>query len=153
MKISIKKGAIALAFITSIALTTPACASINDITYATDASGYIDSIEGTVSYKILEDCYFAKVTNNVTDETYYTIALNTDDEIYSDYVSEHYDIFNRHDYENEKVFTVEYFYDLTITDWLVALDKVKAEYTEEELRELLNIFIEKQEKDKQLVKE
>ena len=147
-KINIKKGAIALAFITTIALTTPACASINDITYATDASGYIDSIEGTVSYKFLESCNFVKVINNVTDATYYTIVLR------EGITAKPYDIFTKQ-YLNsmygETIFEKEY-YD-NVVAWLNALNMTKSEYTEEDLRELLNIFIEKQEKDKQLVKE
>ena len=41
----------------------------------------------------------------------------------------------------------------SVTDYLIAYKMVKDEYTEEELREVLNIFIENQEKDntKQIV--
>ena len=148
-KINIKKGAIALAFITTIALTTPACASINDITYATNASGYIDSIEGTVSYELLEKCYFARITNKITDETYYTIMYHKNKPGYICI-----DTFTKQTVYGEgfnDFFDIEC-YD-GITDWLNVLNMVKDEYTEEELREILNIFIEKQEKDKQLVKE
>lgn len=147
-KINIKKGAIALAFITTIAFTTPGCgASIDDITYETNANGYIESIEGTISYDFLEHCYFAKVTNNVTDETYYTISLVND---YGPTIK-YYDIFTKQNLHNVDAFDVECYDNITV--WLNALNMTKSEYTEVELRELLNIYIEKQEKDKQLVKE
>ena len=150
-KINIKKGAIALAFITTIALTTPACASISDISYEKNASGYIDSIEGTVSYSVLEDCYFVRVNNKITDEVYYTMMLHKADSV--SFVC--FDIFTRQviagNEKTKEIFDVETCDE--VTDWLRALNMVKDEYTEEDLREILNIFIEKQEKDKQLVKE
>lgn len=145
-KINIKKGAVALAFITTIALTTPACASISDISYEKNASGYIDSIEGTVSYSFLESCRFAKITNNITGETYYTIVLR------EGIVYKSYDIFTKQyldSMDGETIFENEYFDNVVV--WLNALNMTKSEYTEEELREILNIFIASQEKqqDKQ----
>lgn len=148
-KTNIKKGAIALAFITTIAFTTPACASISDISYETNASGYIDSIEGTVSYDVLEDCRFVRVTNKITDEVYHTIMLH---ELGSVFIC--YDIFTRQVIFSDKsveIFDVETCDEVTV--WLRALNMEQDEYTEEELINLLNIFIEYQEKDKQLVKE
>lgn len=146
-KINIKKGAIALALVSTILVTTPACASISDISYEKNASGYIDSIEGTVSYSVLEDCYFVRVNNKITDEVYYTMMLHRADSVL--FVC--FDIFTRQvivgNEKTKEIFDVETCDEVTV--WLRALNMKKDEYTEEDLREILNIFIEKQEKDKQ----
>lgn len=150
MKINIKKGAIALALVASIGVTTTGCgASMKDITYETNASGYVESIEGTVSYDFLDKCFFAKVTNEITNETYYTIAFEDDGITLS---SERYDIFTKQrlstsNYTN----SLDTTYVFNLTPWLNAMNMTKSEYTEEELRAILKIFIEIQEKEEQLV--
>ena len=146
-EINIKKGAIALAFITTIAFTTPACASINDITYESNASGYKVGIEGTVSHKLLERAKFVKVYNNLTEETSYTIG------VLEPLAGHRYDLFNRRSFANTGGGMWRYENLDDAEEWLISLDMLKDEYTEEELINLLNIFIEYQEKDKQLVKE
>lgn len=114
------------------------CATIKDIKYTTDESGYINGIEGTITYKLLKKCYFCEIKNNITEETYYTICYMA-----NTYRGSHgYDIFTKQDFSKGD-------FDLEIVDevedWLVSLNKVKENYVEEELREILNIFIEKQE--------
>jgi len=140
-----------IASILAVSLTTPliGCegeqwSSIGYVNYVIDENGYINGIDGTVQYWNLFDCSFVKVYNNITDENYYTISLR-------DVTDVHYDIFTRQNLEDSEAFEVEYFG--SIYTWLNALGTTKDAYSEEELRELLNIFIEKQEKDKQLVKE
>ena len=122
------------------------CTTIKDIEYRRNEQGYVDGIESNVSYKFLIACNFCKVENKVTQETYYTIV---------------YDASNYRWTEGYDIFTGQNFFEgsfgLEIIDnvkkWLVNLNVVKDEYTEEELKEILNIFVEKQEKNKQLVKE
>ena len=150
MKIkNINKKLITLA-LTSTLILTPGCTGrleIDEVVYATDEHGYISSIDQKLSYDFLKKCRFCKVKNNITEEEYYTVGIHV-----SNYrMPEGYDVFTRQDFFKGD-------FDLEIFDklepWLINLNMVKAEYTEEELRELLNIFIEKQEeKDKQLVKE
>lgn len=122
------------------------CTSIKDIEYRRNEQGYIDGIENNVNYKLLEWCRFCKIENKITDEIYYTIVYRP-----SNYRRiEGYDIFTSQNLSEGS-------YNLEIIDsvkkWLNNLNMIKEEYTEEELKELLNTFIEKQEKNKQLVKE
>lgn len=110
----------------------------DNISYETNESGYISGITGTVSYEFLKNCRFCKVENKITEETYYTIGFN----VRTYRWIEGYDIFTKQDFSKGR-------YGLEIVDsvvlWLENLNKAKTEYTEEELREVLNIFIEKQE--------
>ena len=123
---------------------------INDIKYTKNELGYIQSIDGNVNYKILEFCHFQKVRNKITQEEYYTIVLQ-DKDFFVFFIT-YYDIFTKQnltegDFEFEIVGS--------ITDYLIAFNMVKEAYSEEELKEILNKFIEIQEKEnnKQLVKE
>lgn len=122
------------------------CASIKDIEYRKNEQGYVDGIENNVSYRLLEYCKFCKIENKITEETYYTIVYNPNNYRWV----EGYDIFT-----GQNLF--EGSYNLEIIDsvkkWLNNLNMIKNEYTEEELKGILNAFIEKQEKNKQLVKE
>jgi len=150
---NINKKLIAGLLAISLSTTFTGCSQIKDVKYTKDEAGYINGIDGTVSLKFLNSCKFAKVYNRITEESYYTIALNTDfDGFWNDEGSEHYDLFTRQDYENKGAFSVEYLD--AVINWIESFGMSKDRYTEEELRELLNKFIEKQEeKDKQLVKE
>jgi len=144
---NINKRLITLA-LTSTLVLTPGCKrAIDDVVYATDEHGYISSIDQKLSYDFLTKCRFCKVKNNITEEEYYTVGIHV-----SNYrMPEGYDVFTRQDFFKGD-FELEIFDKLE--SWLINLNMVKSEYTEEELRELLNIFIKKQEeKDKQLVKE
>ena len=136
-------GTLALVLVTS---GLSGCVSIKDIEYKKNEQGYVDGIKNNVSYQFLEYCRFCKIENKITNEVYYTIVLSP-----SNYRSvEGYDIFtgknlSKGSYNLEIISSVRV--------WLNNLDMIKDEYSEEELKELLNIFIEKQEKNKQLVKE
>jgi len=144
---NINKRLITLA-LTSTLVLTPGCKrAIDDVVYATDEHGYISSIDQKLSYDFLTKCRFCKVKNKITEEEYYTVGIHV-----SNYrMPEGYDVFTRQDFFKGD-FELEIFDKLE--SWLINLNMVKSEYTEEELRALLNIFIEKQEeKDKQLVKE
>ena len=145
---NINKKLIAGILAISLSTTLTGCGSsyIRDINYTRDENEYINGFEGTIAYWNLEKCNFIKVHNNITDEEYYTIGLT------DGWSEKLYDLFTRQYLEDSKVFEVEYLD--TVYTWINALGMSKDCYTEEELRELLNIFIEKQEeKDKQLVKE
>ena len=136
-------GTLALTLITS---GLSGCTSIKDIEYRRNEQGYVDGIENNVSYNFLKKCSFCKIENKITNESYYTIVYNANDYRWA----EGYEIFTgRNLFEGN--------YDLEIIDsvkkWLNNLNMIKDEYTEEEIKELLNTFIEKQEKNKQLVKE
>lgn len=122
------------------------CTSIKDIEYRRNEQGYVDGIESNVSYKFLKKCSFCKIENKITEETYYTIVYNASDYRWV----EGYDIFT-----GQNLFEGSYKLEIidSVKKWLNNLNMIKDEYTEEELKELLNIFIEKQEKNKQLVKE
>lgn len=125
------------------------CTSIEDIKYTKNESGYIQGIDGTVSYETLKSCDFYKVKNNIIQEEYYTILLydfNFWDK------NRLYDVFTKQDltegnFNFEAIDRVE--------NYLISFNMVKEEYTEEDLKEILNKFIEIQEKEnnKQLVKE
>ena len=139
--------------LTMICTSLTGCVSIDDIKYTKDESGYIQGIDGNVTYKILESCDFYKVKNNITQEEYYTILLSDIDFFGNSIIySAYYDIFTKQnltegDFELEIVGS--------ITEYLIAFNMVKEAYSEEELKEILNKFIEIQEKEnnKQLVKE
>ena len=139
-------SALALTLITT-GLTGCSDVSIEDISYVQNEQDNTQSISGAVKYETLKYCAFYKVYNNKTDERYYTIALQ--DEYNGSYTVKYYDIFtgqylNYSDYVFKSIDTVE--------NYLVNLDMVKDEYTEEELKGLLNVFINNQENSKQLVK-
>ena len=122
------------------------CTSIKDIEYRRNEQGYVDGIESNVNYKFLEKCRFCKIENKITEETYYTIVYNASNYRWV----EGYDIFT-----GQNLFEGSYNLEIidSVKQWLNNLNMVKDEYTEEELKEILNKFIEKQEKNKQLVKE
>ena len=126
----------ALAFVL-ITVPLSGCVSIEDINYTKDESGYRDGIDGAVSYDFLKRCRFCKVENKITGESYYTIGFGVSDYRWI----EGYDIFTRQDFRKGD-FGLD-IYD-SVQMWLENLNMVKDEYTEEELREILNIFIEKQ---------
>ena len=131
-------GGLALTLVTSAGCTT-----INNIKYKRDEQGYITGIDGTVSYNILKDCGIFEVQNKVTQEKYYTI-------IYSPGYFYSYDLFTRQ-IINKDAF--EFHICDNVTVCLNGLNKIKEEYTEEELREILNEYVSTQEKNKQFVKE
>lgn len=140
-------GAMAFVLITT-GLSGCSDVSIEDISYVQTEQDNAPSIEGTVSYETLKYCAFYKVYNNKTEERYYTIALQ--DAYNGSYMVKYYDIFTGHqlDYSDYAFKSID-----TVENYLVDLDMVKEEYTKEELNNLLNIFLNNQEKNKQLVKE
>lgn len=152
MKINnISKKAIAGAM-TFVLITTglAGCSnvSIEDISYVESEKNNTKAINGTVSYDTLKYCAFYKVYNNKAPKgKYYTIALQ--DAYNGTLFVKYYDIFTGVElkYGNYGFKSIE-----TVENYLINLDMVKKEYTEEELKELLNIFINNQEKSKQLVK-
>lgn len=97
-----------------------------------------------ISYDFLRRCYFCKIENNQTNEEYYTIAydINTSNSV------EIFDLFEESSFDTEKA-------DIKLLEYVDEnFDVVKNEYTYEELREILNMFIENQSaKIKKIVKE
>lgn len=136
-------GTLALTLITS---GLSGCTSIKDIEYKRNEQGYVEGFENNVSYNFLKKCRFCKIENKITEETYYTIVYGASNYRWV----EGYDLFT-----GQNLFEGSYSLEIldSVKTWLVNLNMVKDEYTEEELKELLNVFIEKQEKNKQLVKE
>ena len=119
--------------------------SIDNIKYVSNEQGNMDF---SIDYATLEHCSFYRVYNNKIDEEYYTICLI--DEYNGSYFIKTYDIFTK---EEIKISENSFKAITAVSHYLKELDMVKESYTDDELKEVLNIFIEKQEKNKQLVKE
>lgn len=143
-------GLLSLGLVSSTLVGCPAV-TLSQVEYKTDENGYIVSIEGTISEALLHDCSFSKVTNNITEETYYTIVVDCFSSYDASYNS--YDLFTdqnltKGNFEIEQIDSVD--------TYLIAFNKLKSEYTDEDLRGILNEFIaiqEKKEEDKKLIKE
>ena len=137
-------GSLALTFLTT-PLTGCSKVSINDIKYIKNDQGYVQGIEESVSCDTLKYCNFYEVYNQATESRYYTICLR--DDFNGTYEVKYYDVFTGQELKySDYVFSeVE-----TLDDYL---DKEKTEYSEKELKEILNKVIEIQkENNKQLVK-
>ena len=126
--------------------------SIEDISYVENEHDNTKAINGTVNYETLKHCAFYKVYDNKSPKgKYYTIALQ--DEYNGSYFVKYYDIFTGVElkYSNYGFKSIE-----AVENYLISLDMVKKEYTEEELKGLLNKFIEteinSQKNNKQLVR-
>ena len=121
--------------------------SIDGIEYARNEQGYIDGVKGLISIKYLKNSGFYEVTNDITGEKYYAIL------IYDAFRNCYYDLFTKQNISKGE-FTRSDMIN-SVEDYLIAYEMIKEMYTPEDLQELLNIFIENQdkEKDKQLVKE
>ena len=141
-------GALTLAF---TATSLVGCTTIESIDYTTNEQGYVNGFSSKISYEeIRKKCSFVKVKNNITNEEYYTIRISL---FTADLLEFNcFDLFTSQDLSLGD-FETEYVAD--VNKYLIAYNMVKDEYTEEELREVLNIFIENQEKDntKQKIKE
>lgn len=118
--------------------------SIDNINYVTNEQG---DMAFTIDCNTLEHCSFFRVYNNKIDKEYYTIGLI--DEYNGSYFIKTYDIFTK---EEIKISECSFKAITAVSHYLKDLDMVKESYTEEELKEILNIFLENQEKSKQLVK-
>lgn len=144
-------GALAFALLTT-GLTGCSDVSISEISYTVNEQDGSQNIDGTVSYETLKCCSFYKVYNpNKPNGKYYTIALK--DDYNGTLFVKYYDIFTGVElkYGNHGFQSIE-----TVENYLINLDMVKKEYTEEELKGLLNKFIETEinskKNNKQLVK-
>ena len=119
--------------------------SIDNISYKENEQG---NISFTVNRENLNYCSFYRVYNNKIDKEYYTIAFK--DEFNGSYLIKYYDIFTKEEIKySENSFRAV----ISVNDYLEGLDLTKDLYTDDELKEVLDTFIEKQEKNKQLVKE
>lgn len=134
-------GALALVF-TSTSFV--GCAKSEETyTYETNESGYVVGFNGTMSYEYLSSCEFVKVKNKIKNEEYYTIA--------DIYIGRYYslrsikDIFTKQELKYQDIF--EYERICHVSDYLIAYNMKKAEYTEEEVKEILNLFIKNQENE------
>lgn len=124
---------LAVAF-TLTSLTGCKDVSINDIKYIKNNQGYVQGID-TVKKETLEYCGVYKVRNIKEERLYYTICLR--DDFNGTYEVKYYDIFNGEElkYSDYTFNEVE-----TLSDYL---DKEKKEYTEIELKEILDKYNEK----------
>lgn len=137
-----------LAFIlVATPLTGCAEVSIDDIKYTVNEEG-ASSILGSVDYDTLTYCSFYTVYDRETDERYYTIGLR-DDWSPNFYVS-YYDIFTGERLKNDR-YAIKSI--ASLEEYLSELDNVKDAYTEEELKNILDSFIQKEQtNNKQKVK-
>ena len=119
--------------------------SIDDIKYTTNDQGLVQGIENSVSSETLKYCSIYKVYNQQLESRYYTICLR--DDFNGSYAVKYYDIFTG----QELKYSDYVFREVEILDDY--LDKNKKEYTELELKEILNQFVQTQQQNKQLVKE
>ncbi len=122
--------------------------SIDDIKYSTNVNGDIQGIDGVVSSNTLNYCSFYTVYNNETNERYCTIGLM--DEWNGTYFIKYYDIFTK-----EELVPAKFSFKSikSVNEYLNEINKIKQEYTEEELKQILNMFVETLEGNKKLVKE
>lgn len=110
---------------------------INEVNYSMNKDGSVIGINGTVSYDVIKECEIYKVTDKESLSTFYVIAL-FERGWFDTYL---YDIFTKEDYTNrrfilnEKLKSLEYY--------LNEFDMVKDEYTEEELKNILDQFYDK----------
>lgn len=144
---NINKKLVAGALVFALALVPLAgcdAISIDNINYVTNEQGNIDF---TIDSNTLYYCSFYEVHNNETNEDYYTIGFR--DEYNGSYFIKIYDVFTK---EELKVSEKSFRSIKQVNHYLDELDMVKQSYTEAELREVLNTFVENQEKNKQLVK-
>lgn len=118
--------------------------SIDNINYVSNEQG---DINFTIDYKMLEHCSFYRVYNNKIDKEYYTICLI--DEYNGSYFIKTYDIFTK---EELKISENSFKAITAVSHYLKELDMVKESYTETELKEILNVFVENHEKSKQIIK-
>ena len=135
--------------ITFLAAPLTGCASIKDIKYIKSEKGYVQGIDGTVSFKILQNCEIYKIKNNITGEVYYTILA-----MQHDFAAIcNYDIFTSKEILDENY---EQICIANLGTYLQKIDFKKSEYTEEELVKILEIVKDiesSREQNKKLVKE
>jgi len=128
-----------------LVLTTTAlvaCKSnTSDITYITDESGNIVGFNGTINFYDLANYSFVEVKNNIKNEEYYTIACFKENK--PGKISSINDIFTNEDLNSN---TFETNIHCNVAEYLLINNMTLAEYTEENLREALNLFISNQEK-------
>ena len=137
--VSKKVFAVGMTFVLVPAVFSGCDTNINSIEYTTNEKGYVESLAGTVKRIYLNDCEFRKVTNKITGETFYTIVFYNFDNLC------YYDIFTKQKLVSRN-FDTDYI--ILVNDYITAYNMEKAEYTKEDLEELLNIFIENQNKEK-----
>lgn len=136
-------GALVLTLLT-IPLTGCSDISIEDINYTTNAQGEMDF---TIDSKTLGYCSFFEVYNKKLDKKYYTIGFI--DEYNGSYFIKIYDIFTK---EELKISDGTFRSIKRVDHYLQELDMVKDSYTEAELKDLLDEFIQTKEQNKQLIK-
>lgn len=118
--------------------------SIDNISYASDEQG---NMMFNIDYNMLKHCSFYRVYNNKIDKEYYTICLI--DEYNGSYFIKTYDIFTK---EELKISENSFKAITAVSHYLKEIDMVKDSYTETELKEILNVFIESKVKSKQMIK-
>ena len=123
-------------------ISSAGCSIIDSVKYKKDEQGYIVGIDGTVSYNTIKNGCIGHVTNEVTGQKYYTIIY--------EYGLAEYDIFT-----GQKMGLKYIYYKscLGLSTYLNAINKIKDEYTEEELKEFVNEYASSMKKNKELVKE
>ena len=138
-------GGLALTLISSVG-----CTIKTDMKYRTDENGYIVGIDGSISKGFLSNCYFCKVKNNITEVEYYTILKKQP--VFTDRATFHkkYDLFTNQELTNENFEITD---ECSVTNYLNAINKIKDEYTEEELKEFVDEYASTKEKNKELVKD
>ena len=119
--------------------------SIDDIKYKKDEKGYVQNIQENISVDTLKYCEIYKVYDQKEEKRFYTICLR--DDFNGSYHVKYYDIFTG----VELVYSDYRFLSVGSLDEYLVEDKT--EYSEEELRGMLNSFVETKENQKQLVKE
>lgn len=136
-------GTLVVAFMAT-SLVGCASVSIDDIKYKKDEQGYVQSID-TIGKDTLKYCGIYKVRNIKEDKLYHTICLR--DDFNGTYQVKYYDAFTG----QELKYSDYAFHMVDVLDEYLKEDKT--EYTEEELRGILNKYLEKEEQYKKLVKE
>ena len=130
--------------------TSAGCKISSEIKYKKDDQGYVVGIDGSISKESLSDCYLCKVENKITASEYYTIIKKT--HVFAERVSfyKKTDLFTNQYLSND---SFEFSDEISVVDYLNTNGKIKDEYTEEELKQILDEYVSTLDNNKKLVKE
>ena len=132
---------------TLVALPLMGCDSITiESIKNTEVSGEV--VKTNVNIDSLAYCFFAEVYNRKNDERYYTIVF--EDVWNGGYLIKRYDLFTEEKLIPEN-FVIKSM--VNVKKYLAEENLIKNQYSEEELKDILNEFVLKQENTKRLIKE
>lgn len=128
-------GVLTFALVT-IPLTGCDAVSLDNISYSTNDQG---DLNFSINSETLKYCSIYRVYNNKLNKEYYTIGFM--DEYNGSYLIKYYDIFTKEEIKySENAFNSI----ISVNDYLKEIGMEKESYTDVELKEILDTFLEKQ---------